>query len=80
MSCAYYLIHPLAIGVVRQSARRLVGPGESPLVFVALVLAALATSWGAASLLFIAIEKPWSIQVSRKVTGALLRWLQLTSF
>ncbi len=72
MSCAYYLIHPLAIGVVRQSARRLVGPGESPLVFVALVLAALATSWGAASLLFIAIEKPWSIQVSRKVTGALL--------
>jgi peptidoglycan/LPS O-acetylase OafA/YrhL len=72
MSYSYYLIHPLAIGVVRQSARRLVGPGEHPLVFVALVLAALATSWGAASLLFMAVEKPLSIQVSRKVTGALL--------
>ena len=70
MSYSYYLIHGLAIGVVRQSIRRVVSPGEHALLFVALIVAALVASWGAASLLFIAIEKPFSIQASRKVAGS----------
>ena len=67
MSYSYYLIHPLAIGIVKQSARRLVGPGEHAFVFVLLAPVALAMTWAVASLLFIAIEKPLSIQVAHKV-------------
>jgi len=73
MSYSFYLIHPLAIGVVKQSAHRFAGPGEHPLLFVALLPAAVAASWCAASLLFIAVEKPLSIQVSRKAPKASLQ-------
>ncbi len=66
MSYSYYLIHALAIGVVRQIIQRLVQPGDHVLVFLGLLLAALAASWVASSLLFIAIERPLSIDVGRK--------------
>lgn len=66
MSYSYYLIHGLAIGVVRQSVRGMVKPGEHDFIVLGLFLLAFAASWVASTLLFVAIEKPLSIQVGSK--------------
>ena len=70
MSYSYYLIHGLAIGAVRQVVRRLLQPGDHNLAFLGMLLAALAVSWIASTLLFIAIERPFSIDVGRKTLVA----------
>ena len=66
MSYSFYLVHGLAVGFVKQVVRRLIQPGEHNLAFLGMLLAALAASWVASTLVFIAIERPFSIDVGRK--------------
>lgn len=71
MSYSFYLIHPLAMGTVREAIRRVGDPGQNSLVFAGLMLAGFAASWVAATLLFVAIEKPLSIHVKRRAGNSL---------
>jgi peptidoglycan/LPS O-acetylase OafA/YrhL len=71
MSYSYYLIHALALGVVRQTLVRIGNPGAGELVFVSLLLCGLIATWVASTLLFVAIEKPLSIQAKRVAAGPL---------
>jgi peptidoglycan/LPS O-acetylase OafA/YrhL len=66
MSYSFYLFHGLAIGVVKQTVHRFIQPGDHNLAFLGMLVAALAVSWIVSSLVFIAIERPLSIDVGRK--------------
>jgi exopolysaccharide production protein ExoZ len=66
MSYSFYLIHPLAIGVVKQIFQRISGPGLHQEMFLVMLPVAFAASWVAATLLFVAVEKPLSIKMTRK--------------
>lgn len=65
MSYSYYLIHVLALGLLRQSMRWLGSPEPGNLTFMALLLCGLASAWVVSTLLFVAVEKPLSIHVKR---------------
>jgi exopolysaccharide production protein ExoZ len=66
MSYSYYLIHGLALGVVREVVRRVASPGNHNLLFLGLVVWGFVASWIASTLLFVAVEKPLSIEVTAK--------------
>ena len=66
MSYSYYLIHGLAIGVVRQVARRMFIPGGHEFLILSLFLWAFVANWVAATILFAVVEKPLSIQVAHR--------------
>ncbi len=72
MSYSFYLIHVLAIGVVRQGTQRIAEPGVHQLMFLGLLPLTFAASWVAATLLFVAVEKPLSIKVRRGVVRSSL--------
>jgi peptidoglycan/LPS O-acetylase OafA/YrhL len=64
MSYSFYLIHGLALGVVREGVRRFAPPRNHSLFFLAFVVLGLAVSWIASTVLFVAIERPLSIDVT----------------
>jgi peptidoglycan/LPS O-acetylase OafA/YrhL len=64
MSYSYYLVHGLALQALRFAANRLIPPdGHSPLSFAAWLPAGLAVTWVVSTLLFLAVEKPVSLDV-----------------
>jgi exopolysaccharide production protein ExoZ len=64
MSYSFYLIHGLALGVGREAVRRFAHPGNHNVLFLVLVVLGFAASWIASTLLFVAIERPLSIDVT----------------
>jgi exopolysaccharide production protein ExoZ len=66
MSYSFYLIHGLALGVVREGVKRAVSPGNHNSLFLVLVMLGFAASWVASTLLFVAVERPLSIHIKMK--------------
>jgi exopolysaccharide production protein ExoZ len=64
MSYSFYLIHGLALGLLREALRRFAHPGNHNVLFLVLVVLGFAASWIASTLLFVAIERPLSIDVT----------------
>jgi exopolysaccharide production protein ExoZ len=72
MSYSFYLIHGLALGVVREAVKRVVSPGSHNTLFLVLVMFGFAASWVVSTLLFVAVERPLSIQIKMKKTAPVL--------
>ena len=70
MSYSFYLVHAVALGLLRQAAWRAGISGQGWFLFVVLLLAALAFSWIVATLLFLLVERPFSIDVGRTRAAA----------
>jgi exopolysaccharide production protein ExoZ len=66
MSYSFYLIHGLALGVVREAVKRVVSPGSHNLLFLVLVMLGFAASWVVSTVLFVAVERPLSIHIKMK--------------